>query len=311
MELRHVLSVSQFDRRFMNMIFSEACQVRNSLQTLEGRAELEGILRGRRLALLFYEPSTRTRLSFQYAGLHLGMLVGATENAKEFSSAIKGESTADTFSVISRYGVDAIVVRHHEKGGAAEAARNSLVPGINAGDGAGEHPTQALLDLFTIEDKLGSIDGKTIVMGGDLRNGRTVRSLAQALVQFENVKIIFVSPDSLRMGRDVKELLSAHAVRYEETDNIHNVLGGADVVYWTRVQKERMQPEEYENTQRFIIGTEELKMMSRSAILMHPLPRNLEISVDCDTDPRAAYFEQAANGLYVRMALLKWVLGLL
>ena len=266
---------------------------------------------GRIMATLFYEPSTRTRFSFETAMHRLGGSVISTESAGEFSSVSKGETLEDTIRILNGY-ADVIVLRHSEVGGAARAAAVSRVPVINAGDGAGQHPTQALLDLYTIEKELGRVDGLGVAMVGDLAQGRTVRSLAYLLGKFDQIRIYFVAPPLLRMKEDIREHLSAHGVQYTEEDSLERVLPEVDVVYQTRVQKERFadRAAEYEQCRGlYIISSESLKLMKPQAIVMHPLPRVGEITPEVDADPRAAYFRQAQNGLYVRMALLSAVLG--
>jgi aspartate carbamoyltransferase catalytic subunit len=225
-----------------------------------------------------------------------------TENAAEFSSAAKGETIEDSTRVVAGYS-DVVVMRHRENGAAERAAAVSKVPIINAGDGTGEHPTQALLDLYTIQDRKRRLDNLHVVVGGDLKHGRTVRSLAQMLMLYPQNHFSFVSTPDLQMGADIKDFIADRGGSYEETDDMYKVLGGADVVYWTRMQKERHASGTDEDLQ-FVIGQEALRLMRPDAILMHPLPRVGEIDPAVDEDPRATYFEQAENGLYVRMALL-------
>lgn len=266
--------------------------------------------RSRLMATLFYEPSTRTRFSFEAAMHRLGGQVITTENAREFSSVSKGETLEDTIRILNGY-ADIIVIRHYEMGAAQRAASVSQVPVINAGDGAGQHPTQALLDLYTIEKEIGRIDGLRIAMVGDLAQGRTVRSLSYLLGKFDGVKIYFVAPDLLRMKDDILHYLSERHVEFEEESNLEKVLPQVNVVYQTRVQKERFGDRiaDYENCRGlYVIDAAALALMRHDAIVMHPLPRVGEISMDVDEDPRAAYFRQAQNGLFVRMALLKAVL---
>ena len=258
---------------------------------------------------LFYEPSTRTRFSFFMAGKRLGMDVCWTENAREFSSAIKGETLEDTIRILCEFGPHVIVLRHHETGAAVRAAAVSTVPIINAGDGSGQHPTQALLDIYTIWKSFGHVAGLKVAMMGDLANGRTVRSLSYLLTKFSEVKIIFISPPHLTMSNDIKTWLAGKGVDFQETDSPFPALYEADVVYCTRIQKERGGQMSDDDTQRFQIGTREMSWLKPKTIVMHPLPRNAEIATEVDSDPRAKYFEQAGNGMYIRMALLLWVLG--
>jgi aspartate carbamoyltransferase catalytic subunit len=253
------------------------------------------------VATLFYEPSTRTRLSHESAAQRLGMGVVSTENAAEFSSAIKGETIEDTVRVVCGY-ADAIVIRHKETGIVDRAAAASPVPIINAGDGTGEHPTQALLDVYTIWREMGTLEGLNIVMGGDLAHGRTVRSLAQAMSQYNGTSFTFVSTPRLCMGEDIKALLKERGVSFTETADVHAATKQADVVYWTRLQKERLEDPTLEAG--FVVDETVLAGMKEKSVIMHPLPRVDEISAAVDADPRAAYFRQSHNGVYVRMALL-------
>lgn len=266
-------------------------------------------LAGLTLATLFYEPSTRTRLSFETAMHRLGGNVISTENAREFSSAIKGETVEDTVRIVGGY-ADAIVIRHHEQGAAHRAASVSAVPIVNAGDGPGEHPTQALLDLYTIKHELGRIDGLRIALVGDLRYGRTARSLARLVRLTEGTELIFVSPPAVPMGDDVRAELDAASVLYRDEPALESVLPHVDVVYQTRVQKERFESAaDYEAAKgRYVIDATAMRLLNSAAILLHPLPRVDEITTDVDPDPRAAYFRQAHNGVFVRMALLDHVL---
>jgi len=305
--LRHVIDIRQFrePERLEEFLESAAEMERHARQ-----GTLPQIMKGRILAALFYEPSTRTKFSFESAMIRLGGEVIDTESAAQFSSAAKGESLPDTVRIVGRY-ADVIVIRHPEEGSAELAARYSPVPVINAGDGAGQHPTQTLLDAYTIRKELGRLDNFTIAMVGDLKHGRTVRSLCYLLACSKNVKIIFVSPDSLRMKDDIKQYLTEKGVEFNETGRLEDAARQADILYVTRVQKERFASlKDYNKVKGcYVIGRETLGLMKKDAIVMHPLPRVDEISPDVDSDPRAAYFRQAENGLFVRMALLKMVLG--
>ena len=267
-------------------------------------------LRGKILASIFYEPSTRTRLSFESAMMRLGGNVISTENAREFSSAIKGETVEDTVRMVAGY-ADAIAMRHHEEGALARAVAVAEVPILNAGDGPGEHPTQALLDLYTIHHELGRIDDLRIAMVGDLKYGRTVRSLSLLLRQTNNCHIIFVAPPQVDMRDDVKDALDAAGVSWEEQPDLDIAMSSADVVYQTRIQKERFDSEEDYLAVKgtYIITARQMDLLGEHAVVMHPLPRVDEIAVEVDADPRAAYFRQARNGVYVRMALLNQLLG--
>lgn len=259
------------------------------------------------MSTLFYEPSTRTRLSFESAMTRLGGTVLSTESAGEYSSAAKGETLEDTIRTIEGY-ADCIVLRHFQAGSARKAASVAAVPIINAGDGPGQHPSQALLDMYTIKREIGRVDNVRVGMIGDLANGRTVRSLAYLLSMYDGVKIYFVAPDVVRMKDDIKDFLCSKGVEWEEVSDLRAVASDVDVLYQTRIQKERFQdrPEDYEQAKgKYIIDSELMKQVKKDAVVMHPLPRVDEITPDVDADPRAAYFRQARNGLYIRMALLK------
>jgi aspartate carbamoyltransferase catalytic subunit len=302
-DIRHVVEVAQFDRPALERLFAATDRMRDLPRRSAPMA-------GYTLATIFYEPSTRTRLSFETAMHRLGGNVVSTENAREFSSAIKGESVEDTIRIVEGY-ADAIVIRHYEQGSAHRAATVASVPILNAGDGPGEHPSQALLDLYTIRHELGRIDGLRVALVGDLRFGRTARSLARLLRQTEGTELIFVSPPSIPMGDDIRAELDQAGVPFRDAPDLDAVLPNVDVVYQTRVQKERFTTrEEYEAARgQYVIDAEAMRRLNPDAILMHPLPRVDEITVDVDTDPRAAYFRQAHNGVFVRMALLEHVLG--
>jgi aspartate carbamoyltransferase catalytic subunit len=262
------------------------------------------------MAALFYEPSTRTRLSFESAMLRLGGRTIGTDNAREFSSASKGETLEDTIRIVAGY-ADVIVLRHPEDGAARRAAAVSDVPVINGGDGKGQHPTQSLLDLYTIRDELGRLDGVKVAMVGDLANGRTVRSLAHLLSRYRDVEVWFVAPSEVAMRDDVKAHLDRCGVPWHETQDLEEVLPEVDVVYQTRIQKERFTDEEAYRRVRgvYVIRPETMRRLRPDAIVMHPLPRLDEIDPAVDGDPRAAYFRQARNGVQVRMALLDMVLS--
>jgi len=295
--MKHVIETQQFDTASLETLFTLADRLQD---TPEPTA-----LAGKTMASLFYEPSTRTRLSFESAMVRLGGAVIGTENAGEFSSAAKGETLEDSIRVINSY-ADVIVIRHPEVGSAAKAASVSEVPLINAGDGIGQHPTQALLDLYTVRKEFGDIAGKHVVFVGDLKNGRTVRSFVYMLSKYPGVKITFVSPVELGMATDIKEHLTEKGISYAETEDMESVLTNADVIYQTRIQKERFpSKEEYLKFKgRYVITREVADRMKEGSIIMHPLPRVDEIEPEVDSSPRARYFEQARNGLYVRMALL-------
>jgi len=300
---QHIIEVSQFDRGFVESLFVSADQLRD----LPRPSTLQA---GKILATIFYEPSTRTRLSFESAMLRLGGQVISTENAREFSSAIKGETVEDTVMMASGY-ADAIVIRHFEQGAAARAAAVSPVPILNAGDGPGEHPTQALLDLYTIQHELGRIDNLRIALVGDLRYGRTARSLALLSRLTTGVELIFVSPPQVPMGDDIRAALDTAGIPYRDEPNLAKVLPDVDVVYQTRVQKERFASEDEYRAAKgtYILDRSMYDRLNPNAVVMHPLPRVDEITTEVDSDPRSAYFRQARNGVFVRMALLNLVLG--
>ncbi len=302
--LRHVIESQQFSRTLLEELFARSEEIKREPHRFMGR------LAGQVMAALFYEPSTRTRLSFDAAMLRLGGATMGTDNAREFSSAAKGETLEDTIRIVSGY-ADVIVLRHYEEGAAKRAAAVSSVPIINAGDGPGQHPTQALLDLYTIRDELSRIDGVRVAMVGDLANGRTVRSLTYLLSKFKDVKFWFVAPPQVAMRDDLKKHLDEHRVPWVETQELESVLPEVDVVYQTRIQKERFTDPEAYNAVKGIyrIDKSSLALMRKYAVLMHPLPRVDEIAPEVDDDPRAAYFRQARNGLHVRMALLDRLLS--
>jgi len=306
MKLHHIVEAQQFDVPTLNRLFKLA-------EKMERTVAKGGIndFHNRIIATLFYEPSTRTRFSFETAMHRLGGRVISTENAAEFSSVAKGETLEDTIRIMNGY-ADVIVIRHYELGAAQRAAAVSRAPVINAGDGPGQHPTQALLDLYTIRKEIGKIDGLHIAMVGDLANGRTVRSLTYLLSKFRNVKLYFVAPALLKMKEDILEHLRERKVTYAEETALDSILPDVDVVYQTRIQKERFgdRIEDYEKCRGvYIVNQQTLRLMKKKSIVMHPLPRLDEITMEVDLDPRAAYFRQAQNGLYVRMALLSTVLG--
>jgi aspartate carbamoyltransferase catalytic subunit len=299
--VKHIIESQQFTPEFLMKMFDRAEQLRkNPEKTLDGKI----------LTTLFYEPSTRTRLSFEAAMLKMGGSVMGTENAKEFSSVAKGESLEDSIRVISAYS-DVIVMRHSDEGSAKAASIVSSVPIINGGDGKGQHPTQALLDMYTLHREFGRLENLKVAMVGDLSSGRTVRSLCYLLGKFKGSEIIFVSPDNLKMRIDIKEYLTEHKVHFREENDLEKVLPYADAVYMTRIQKERISSQDYEKAKgKFVINEANLAKIRPNAIVMHPLPHVEEISLPVEVenkDPRVAYFRQAENGLYVRMALLEEV----
>ena len=304
--IEHVISAQQFlDRTFLKKLFASSAKMEKMVRSGKNSA----ILKNKILATVFYEPSTRTRFSFESAMFRLGGQVITTESAGQFSSAIKGESIEDSIRVMAGY-ADAIVLRHPQTGAAATAASVSTVPIINAGDGSGEHPTQALLDLYTMQKQLGTIDNLHIAMVGDLLYGRTIHSLLQFLPLYKKVKLSLVAPDKLKLPDQYLAYLKKHGVQYEILKDFEPILPSIDVFYMTRVQKERFATQnEYEQVKGiYIMDGVAVKKMKKKAIIMHPLPRVNEITAEVDSDPRAQYFEQAKNGLYVRMALLEMLL---
>jgi len=299
--MRHLTRTQQFTRASLNELFDLA----DSLQGMR-----EESLKGKILACLFYEPSTRTRFSFESAMMRLGGNVLTAESGYENSSVAKGETIEDTIRVISYY-ADAIVMRHPEEGAAEKAAKVAGVPIINAGDGAGQHPTQALLDLYTINRELRGADGAHVAIVGDLRYGRAARSLAYLLGKYKDVHVTFISSPELRMKSDIIQYLTRHKVTFEETEEFEKVMKKADVVYQTRVQKERFPSAgEYQRFKgRYVISRKVADSMKKGTIIIHPLPRVGEIEPEVDDSPHAVYFKQVNYGLHVRMALLKMLLG--
>ncbi|HTP03384.1 MAG TPA: aspartate carbamoyltransferase [Anaerolineales bacterium] len=301
---KDIISVKQFNRENLEYIFAVAHEMR----TMVERVGTFDLLKGKILANLFYEPSTRTSSSFTAAMERLGGSVIPINEVK-YSSVSKGESLPDTVRTLECY-ADVIVLRHPETGSAAIAARAAHKPVINAGDGVGEHPTQALLDAFTIREELGHLDGLTVTMLGDLKYGRTVHSLSRLLSLYAT-RLNYVSPDILKMPAEVIDELRAKQMEQTEYGELSPVLPQTDVLYVTRVQKERFEdPAAYEKVKgAYVIDAATMKAAKERMIVMHPLPRVTEISMDFDEDPRAAYFRQMEYGLYVRMALLAMVLG--
>ncbi|KAK8967993.1 hypothetical protein KSP40_PGU010197 [Platanthera guangdongensis] len=305
-QLDDVIEAQQFERDTLNDIF----KVAREMESIEKNSSCSKILDGFLMATLFYEPSTRTRLSFESAMKRLGGEVLTTENAREFSSAAKGETLEDTIRTVESYS-DIIVLRHFESGAARRTATTANIPVINAGDGPGQHPTQALLDVYTIRREIGSLDGLKLALVGDLANGRTVRSLAYLIAKYRDIKIYFVSPDVVKMKDDIKNYLTSMGVQWEESTNLLEAASNCDVIYQTRIQRERFgeRIDLYEAARgKYIVDKNVLNVMPKHAVVMHPLPRLDEITLDVDSDPRAAYFRQAKNGLYIRMALLKLLL---
>ncbi|MEK9195845.1 MAG: aspartate carbamoyltransferase [Patescibacteria group bacterium] len=300
----HVVSIDQFDPKSLFDLFEKTKKLEETFYSKNGALELAKKHRDKQICTLFYEPSTRTRLSFETAGYKLGFGVVSTESAGEFSSASKGETIEDTIRVLDEYKFSAIIIRHPETGIVGRAAKVAKTPINNAGDGKGEHPTQSLLDTYTIYYNFKRLDNLTVTIGGDLKHGRTARSLAKIMAKFEGNHIKFVSTKSLAIDQDIKDFLNENNTTYEEITDIEKGVADSDVIYWTRLQKERLEEHEKGLAGGFIISKDTLKFMKKDAIIMHPLPRIDEITTDVDDDPRVRYFDQAGNGLFVRMALL-------
>jgi aspartate carbamoyltransferase len=301
---KDVLQAGQFTPADLDLILERAATYEAALAS--GKALDE--LRGRILATLFFEPSTRTRLSFEAAMQRLGGRVLSVSEAKS-TSASKGETLHDTIRTVDGY-ADAIVIRHPEIGAAEVAARATSKPVLNAGDGAGEHPTQSLLDLYTIRKEQGRVDGLTVALVGDLKHGRTVHSLATLLSRFK-VSFLFVAPQALRMPPEVIARVRANGASFRETDDLGRALAESDVAYMTRIQRERFaDPAEYDRLKdAYVLTRAGMAKAKASITVMHPLPRVNEIATDVDDLPGAAYFRQSANGVPVRMALLALLIG--
>lgn len=298
MKLQHVIESQQFSVPNLMELFGRTRHMERIVQR-GGTRDYEN----RIMASLFYKPSTRTRFSFEAAMYRLGGRVLSTESAKAFSSVVEGEQLEDTIRIIANY-CDIIVLRHNEEGGAKRAAAVSPVPIINAGDGAGgQHPTQALLDLYTIYNECHTLDGLSVALIGALDTGRTVRSLAYLLSKFERVKLYFLAPPELQIKHDIIDHLKEHDVWFQLSSDPEEVLPHVDVVYQTRIDRERLKRQDVGLSQ-YNINPTMLKKVKPDAIIMHPLPRSVEIDEAVDRDPRAAYFRQSQNGLFVRMALL-------
>lgn len=295
MRLRHVISARQFDKKTLQKLFALTDKIKASQYN-------KNALAGKIMATLFYQPSTRTRLSFESAMLRLGGSTITTENAGEFSSAIKGETLEDTIRNVNFY-CDVIVIRHPTSGAADIAAKYSKVPVINAGDGVGEHPTQALLDLYTIFSKFHSTDF-TIAICGDHANYRPHHSLSYLLSLYSKIKIIYVSPKRLSMPQELRNHLRKNKIDFIEMENFHQGISQADVIYQGRIPKEYLGKDYKKYLGKYILDKKSLSFIKKNAVIMHPLPRVNEIAQEVDSDHRAIYFEQAQNGLFIRMALL-------
>lgn len=302
--MRHLMSPLDFSVDELDKLFDLANDIEKN------PAKYAHVCDGKKLATCFYEPSTRTRLSFEAAMMNLGGNVLGFSEASS-SSAAKGESVSDTIRVISCY-ADICAIRHPKEGAPMVAASKSLIPVINAGDGGHQHPTQTLTDLLTIRSLHGNLNGFTIGLCGDLKFGRTVHSLIRALLRYNNVHFVFISPEELKIPDYIIDELNEKNATYEEVIKLDDVIGKLDILYMTRVQRERFfNEEDYVRLKNFYILTKEkMAMAKKSCIVLHPLPRVNEISVEVDDDPRASYFKQAQYGVYVRMALIMTLLGL-
>ncbi|KEI09251.1 aspartate carbamoyltransferase catalytic subunit [Clostridium sp. K25] len=300
---KNLIDPMDFSIKELDDIFSLADKI------LENPKKYSKVCEGKLLATIFYEPSTRTRLSFEAAMLRLGGRVLGFSDAN-CSSVSKGESLEDTIKIISGY-TDVIAIRHPEEGSAQIASVNSYVPVINAGDGGHQHPTQTLTDLFTIKKLKGSFSNHTIGLCGDLKFGRTVHSLVKALSRYENNKFILISPEELKIPDYIKEFLIEEKIQFEEVEKLEDVIEDLDVLYMTRVQKERFKnQEEYIRLKdTYVLDEEKMKMTKNDMIVLHPLPRVNEIDIKVDKDDRACYFKQARLGMFARMALIAKLLG--
>lgn len=303
--MRHLIDPLDFTKEETQKLLDLADRIHDDPEAYQDVAD------HKRLATLFYEPSTRTRLSFESAMLRLGGKVLGFPDAG-VSSASKGETVADTIRIISCY-ADISAMRHPKEGAPLRASLYSKIPVINAGDGGHSHPTQTLLDMMTIRRRKGRLDNLTIGFCGDLKFGRTVHSLIKSLARYDNIKFVLISPEELRVpDYIINEVLEPRGIPYIETRNLEGALPDLDILYMTRVQRERFFNEEDYIRLRdsYILTAEKLNLAPADMAVLHPLPRVNEITLDVDDDPRAAYFEQAQNGVYVRMALIMTLLGL-
>ena len=302
--MKHLMNPLDFSVEELDKLFALARDIESNMPKYAHACE------GKKLATCFYEPSTRTRLSFEAAMLNLGGSVLGFSDAAS-SSATKGESVADTIRIISCY-ADICAMRHPKEGAPMVAASVSGIPVINAGDGGHQHPTQTLTDLMTISALKGRLNQLTIGLCGDLKFGRTVHSLINALVRYDNVRFIFISPDELRVPDYITEMLKEKNISYEEVTQLEEIMPSLDILYMTRVQKERFfNEEDYVRLKDFyVLDKAKMALAPKDMLVLHPLPRVNEISVDVDDDPRAVYFKQAQYGVYVRMALILTLLGI-
>ena len=310
--LFHVLDPRQFDRALLDDLCALTTRLRQHAKSRLGARSLQTLLPHKRAMLYFTQPSTRTFLSFDNACHLLGIRTSEIRNPS-ISSEVKGETFEDSIRTFSSY-VDVIIMRTHEAGMAAQSASlmdhiQRPVPIVNAGSGKDQHPTQALLDIYTLErsfEHSGGIDGKTIGLMGDLRRGRTARSLAYLMKNYRDVRLAFIAPDAFSMGGDLKEHLREHGIPFHETEELDSVIGDLDAIYVTRLQSEHDIGDESKGFEhaRFRIGPERLPALKTDAVIMHPLPRGPEIDPAIDADPRAMYWRQERNGMWMRVALL-------
>lgn len=302
--MRHLMSPLDFTVEELDRLFDLAGDIEKNMNKYAHACA------GKKLATCFYEPSTRTRLSFEAAMLNLGGSVIGFSDAGS-SSAAKGESVSDTIRVISCF-ADICAMRHPKEGAPMVAASRSSIPVVNAGDGGHQHPTQTLTDLLTIRSLKGTLSHFTIGLCGDLKFGRTVHSLIHALMRYEDIRFIFISPEELKVPDYITDMLKEHNIPYEEVIRLENIMPELDFLYMTRVQRERFfNEEDYVRLKDFyILDTEKMKLAKKDMLVLHPLPRVNEISVEVDDDPRAAYFKQVQYGVYVRMALILTLLGI-
>jgi len=305
--MTNILSTKQFKKSDIENILSSATKLEKDLK--EGK--VDKLLANKVIACVFFEPSTRTRLSFETAAIRLGANVISVENAEVSSSAYKGETIEDTARILSCY-ADAIVMRHHTAGAVEKASLVATKPIINAGDGANQHPTQALLDVYTIRKEHGRLDNLSIAFVGDLKNSRPMHSSMPIFMFYPNNTFYFISPKELAIPDDLRQELKEKNIKFIETQNLEETLPKVDVLYMTRVQKERFPNiEDYEKVKDlYLLKSEHLDLLKKDSIIMHALPRVNEIDPAIDNDKRACYFRQAQNGLYVRMALFLYVFGI-
>lgn len=300
-----IISIDQFEKKDLESIFDLSFDMEENFR-VHGCSNL---LNCTIMASLFFEPSTRTKFSFDSAMTRLGGEIISTVGVT-YSSMAKGETLEDTIKTVERY-ADVIVMRHPEKGSAAAAAKVAKVPVINAGDGPGEHPTQALLDFYTIRKEMRQFPKIKVAMVGDLKYGRTIHSLIKLLAHYEDIEFCLISPKELKIPEEYTKLLKEKDIKFYESDDFGQAACDCDVLYMTRIQKERFgDPSEYERLKGvFVLDKEIMKKAKKNMIVMHPLPRVSEIATEIDSDPRAKYFDQVENGVFVRMALLALVLG--